>query len=102
MPNFMPLTQLAPEALSQPKSIETLQRHVADQVRTHSAAIRWLGRYALLGPWDDLDIIDASSLESAPHVSVPVCGHGRAHTQMWPALAWPAFKALLHAVPGRR
>lgn len=101
MPTFMLLTQLAPEALSQPKSFETLQRHVADQVRSHCPEVQWLGSYALLGPWDYLDIIDAPSLESATRVSVLVRSHGRAHTQLWPAMAWPDFKALLHALPGR-
>lgn len=101
MPSFVLLTRLSPQALHQPRSFETLERHVAEQVREHCPEVKWLHSYALLGPWDYLDVIDAPDLEAATRVSVLVRSHGQAHTEIWPAMGWPEFKAVLRSVHGR-
>lgn len=101
MPAFILLTRLSPQALHQPKSFETLERHVADQVREHCPQVRWLNSYALLGPWDYLDLIEAPDLDAATRVSVLVRAYGQAHTEVWPALPWAEFKSLLRSLPER-
>lgn len=99
MPTFVLLTRLSPQALHQPRSFETLERHVAEQVQAHCPAVKWVGSYALLGPWDYLDVIEAPDIEEMTRVSVLVRSHGHAQTEVWPAMAWPAFKSLLHGLP---
>ena len=99
MAAFVLLTRLSPQALRQPRSFETLERHVAQQVQAHCPEVKWVSSYALLGPWDYIDIIDAPDLDAATRVSVLVRSLGHAQTEIWPAMAWPAFKALLRALP---
>ena len=102
MSMFMLLTRLSPQSLHQPRSFETLEHHVADQVRAHCPNVTWLASYAVLGPWDYLDVIEAPDVAAATRVSVLVRSYGHAHTEVWPAMAWPGFKALLRQLPASR
>jgi uncharacterized protein with GYD domain len=98
MTTFILATRLAPQALHQPRSYTTLEQHVADQVRQHCPDVQWLHSWAVLGPWDYLDVIEADSIESATRVSVLVRSHGRAQAEVWPAMPWPEFKALVRSL----
>ena len=100
MPLFLMQTQLSPDALNQPKSIRTLERHVSDQLREHCPEVRWIASYAVLGPFDYLDVFEAPDIESATRVSVLVRSYGRAQSQVWPAMPWDSFKELVKRLPG--
>jgi uncharacterized protein with GYD domain len=101
MAAYILLTKLSSEALHQPKSFETLEHHVADQIKSHCPEVKWLSSYALLGRWDYLDVFEAPDLESATRVSVLVRSYGRAQSELWPAMPWPEFKSLIRNLPGR-
>jgi len=101
MPTYILLTKLSPEALHQPRSFETLEHHVADQVKAHCPEVKWSSSYALLGRWDYLDVFEAPDLDSATRVSVLVRSYGRAQSELWPALPWADFKSLLRKLPER-
>lgn len=101
MPTFILMARVSPDALHQPRSFETLARHVAEQVRDHCPEVRWVASYALLGPWDTLDVVEAPDLEAATRLAVLVRAYGHAHTEVWPAMAWADFKGLLHGMPGK-
>ncbi|HEX5684805.1 MAG TPA: GYD domain-containing protein [Ideonella sp.] len=99
VPLFIMQTQVSADALHQPKSLQTLERHVADQLREHCPDVKWISSYAVLGPCDYIDVFEAPDVESATRVSVLVRSYGRAHSQVWPALAWQDFKNVVQQLP---
>ena len=102
MPTFVMLTRLSPQEVHQPRSYETLERHLAQHVRAECKDVRWIANYAVLGPWDYIDVFEAPDIEAAMRVSVLARAFAHAQTEIWPALEWGRFKSIVHELPGER
>ena len=102
MNTFLMLTRLAPGAAPSPAALEHLEKNVMERIRSDCPGIEWRSNFAVLGPWDYVDIFDAPDLETALKVSTIVRLFGYAHTEVWSLQEWGRFKDLirhLHAVP---
>ena len=94
MPNFAMMTKLSPEALKQPDAVTGLNREVENRIRKECPEVKWLANYALLGPFDYLDIFEAPSTDTATKVSLIVRSFGHASTETWVATQWDRFANL--------
>ena len=98
MSTYVMLTRVSPEIVRSPHTLEQLEHKAMDQIRTHCPEVKWLQSFAILGPYDYLDLFDAPDNETAAKVSTLIRAHGRAHSEIWVATEWQRFKQMLKAL----
>ncbi|MFZ1102790.1 MAG: GYD domain-containing protein [Hyphomicrobiaceae bacterium] len=96
MQTFVMLTRLAPDAVKSPRALEDLERKAVEAVKAKCP--RSSGRTAVMGPYDDIDILEAPDLANAAQVSAQVRAFGHAHTEIWGAMEWARFKEAVRAL----
>jgi uncharacterized protein with GYD domain len=98
MMNFIMLTRLSPEAARSPKALEELERQAMERVRKECPDVEWVKSYAVLGPYDYLDIFRAEDADTAAKVSTLVRTFGHAYTEIWTATEWDHFKEIIRSL----
>ncbi|HEX2531900.1 MAG TPA: GYD domain-containing protein [Burkholderiaceae bacterium] len=99
MQTFVLLTRLTPEALKSPASFEDFEKRAVQHIEQECPEVKWLHSYALLGPYDYLDIFTAPDMNTALKVSAMIRTFGRSYSEVWGATDWNSFKGLLHSLP---
>jgi len=99
MNTFIMLTRVSHEKVQVPQALELLEKEVMAQVRSECPEVNWLHSYAVLGPYDYLDIFEAPDVAAAMRVATLIRTLGHAESEVWPATAWGAFKEMLHGLP---
>ncbi|MBI3077925.1 MAG: GYD domain-containing protein [Deltaproteobacteria bacterium] len=100
MATFAMLTRLTPETLKSPADLKRLEKEVSERIRKECPLVKWLANYAILGPYDYLDIFEAPDEAEAAKVVVIIRSIGHAQTETWTALPWERFEHLLGAGAG--
>lgn len=97
---FIMLTRLAHGALRSPEQLEELEKDIVKRIEKELGnGVTWRANYAVLGPYDYLDIFEAPDVEAAMKVSTIVRTFGHAHTEIWPATEWQRFKEIVRDLP---
>jgi uncharacterized protein with GYD domain len=99
MDTFVMLTRVSHEEMRSPQGLASLEQKVMAQVRSQCPEVSWLHSYAVLGPYDYLDIFEAPDVAAAMRVATLIRTFGHAESEVWPAAAWGAFKEMLHELP---
>ena len=92
MKTFVMMTRLAPgdaalvEVANRFKNREENEEQWIDRVKKECPEVRFLAHYALLGPWDFMDIYEAPDEETAARVSIITRRHGAHHVESWVAI----------------
>jgi uncharacterized protein with GYD domain len=100
MATYVMLTRLSPDALKGPDSIGQLNEQVDERIKADCPEVHWVANYALLGPYDYLDIFEATDEEAAMKVALIVRSFGHATTEIWGATTWERFSAMASHLGG--
>ncbi|MDX1710462.1 MAG: GYD domain-containing protein [Rhodovibrionaceae bacterium] len=92
MANFVMLTRVDHMPGQEPTQLEELEKKVKSAVESACPDVDWVCNYAIMGPYDYLDIFTAPDVETAMKVGTIVRTHGNATVQIWPATEWARFK----------
>jgi uncharacterized protein with GYD domain len=98
MPRFVLMTRLAPECLHDARGRRAMGKEWLGKVKKVCPDVTWLAHYALLGPYDFMDIYEAPDVETAHRVSLISRAEGALSAESWPALPYDEFLKVLQQV----
>lgn len=91
---YVLMTKLTPEVTSDMKHREQTGRKWIGQVSKKCPEVKWLSHYALLGPYDFMDIFEAPNEEVAAKVSMITLSSGAIQAESWTAIPYHRFLEL--------
>ncbi len=94
MKTFVLMTKLAPEVSRRIEDRAAQGREWLEQVRQKCPEVRFVAHYALLGPYDFLDIYEAPDEETAAKVSMISLKNGAFSAESWSAIPYRRFLEL--------
>jgi uncharacterized protein with GYD domain len=96
---FIMLTRVSQDIVKTPQELQALEQQVEEQIRSQCPAVKWVHNYAVLGPYDYVDIFEAPDTDTATKVSTLIRTIGHAHVEIWPATEWGEYKDMLRSMP---
>jgi uncharacterized protein with GYD domain len=98
MPTFVLMTKLAPEAMKDARGRRAMGKEWIDRVHSVCPSVNFTAHYALLGPYDFMDIYEAPDTATAQRVSLISRAGGAIHAESWPAEPYESFLKILEEV----
>lgn len=95
MATYILVTKLSPELTKDVKKRAEIGRQWMERVRKDCPAVKFLAHYALLGPYDFLDIYEAPNEETAAKVSMISLSGGAVSAESWTAIPYKKFLELI-------
>jgi uncharacterized protein with GYD domain len=98
MPTYVLMTKLTASAIHDPKGRRRAGQEWKRKVEKHVPGVRWLAHYALLGPYDFMDIYEAPDQNAAFKVSLLSRELGAVSAESWPATTYEEYLPIADAV----
>ena len=91
MPTYVLVTKLSPELTKDLKKRAEIGRKWLTRVRKNCPEVKFIAHYALLGPYDFLDIYEAPNEDAAAKVSMISLSGGATAAESWTAIPYKKF-----------
>jgi len=91
MPTYVLMTKLDPSAMSYARGRRTAGADWLKRVEKLCPGLKWRAHFALLGPYDFMDVYDAPDEATAFRVSLLSRELGALSAESWPAMAYDKF-----------
>ena len=98
MQTYVLMTKLSPEMSRKVKDQAKLGRLWLEQVKEKCPQVNFVAHYALLGPYDFLDIYEAPDEETAAKVSLISLESGAFLAESWVAIPYKRFIELAEEI----
>ena len=92
------MTRLAPESMRTAEGRRAMGKAWMDRVHTVCPEVQFKAHYALLGPYDFMDVYEAPDTATAQRVSLISRAEGALCAESWPAEPYDSFLEILDEV----
>ena len=94
MPVYVLMSRMSPDLMADPRGRRKVGKEWLQRAAKLCPEVKWLAHYALLGPYDFMDIYEAPGDEVAHKVSLLSRSCGATSAESWPAIPYERFLAL--------
>jgi uncharacterized protein with GYD domain len=91
MGTYIILSQLAPDAFSDPMDFKKLAATVTAKIKTDCPGVTWKDSYATFGRFDFVDIIESDDAAQVERAALIIRAYGKSKTETMVATAWKDF-----------
>ena len=91
MATYVLFTKLGTESFKTPEQFRALAQRVAARVRVESPGVQWKDSYAVMGRFDIVDIVEASSASDVERAAMIIRSEAQATTETMHATPWQEF-----------
>jgi len=98
MPTFVLMTKLSPALLESPSKRRRVGREWKKAVDRACPEVTWTAHYALLGPYDFMDIYEAPDADVAAKVALITQANGALKAESWTALPYARYLEIAREV----
>ncbi|MCP4201187.1 MAG: GYD domain-containing protein [bacterium] len=98
MSTFVLMTRLQPEQLKDAEARVKSGKEWLEKVNKACPEVKWIASYALLGPYDFMNIYEAPDVETAHKVSLVSRAEGALMAESWEALPYDRYLELMDEV----
>jgi len=95
MPHFVLMTKLSPEHMHDAGGRKAMGKDWLEKVNRICPEVKWIAHYAILGPYDFMDLYEAPDVETAHRVSLISRSEGAVSAESWQALPYDDHLRLL-------
>lgn len=95
MPTFVLMTRLAPESMQDARGRRAMGKEWLKRVQGCCPEVKWIAHYALLGPYDFMDLYEAPDVETAHRVALISRSEGAVTAESWSALPYDRFLGVM-------
>ncbi len=91
MPTYVLMSRLGPGLMEDPRGRKVVGKEWMKRVSQVCPDVKWIAHFALLGPYDFMDIYEAPNDECATKVSLLSRTSGATTAESWPAMSYDRF-----------
>ena len=91
MATYILMTKLSSEVSKRMRDRERIGEQWKQRIKEKCPEVKFVAHYALLGPYDFLDIYEAPDEEAAAKVSMITLAHGALQAESWTAIPYRRF-----------
>ena len=98
MPTYVLMSTLSPDITRNMRNREEIGKEWKKRISHQVPEVKWLAHYALLGPYDFMDIFEAPDEEAAAKVSLISLSRGAVKAESWTAIPYSRFLEIAREV----
>lgn len=91
MATYIILSQISPQAFSDPFEFKKIAEKVAAKIKTKCPGVVWKQSYSTMGRFDGVDIVESEDPKELAKAAMIIRAYGHSTTETLTAIPWQEF-----------